>query len=54
MWFWYITQARLEAAEREREARNERLARSFQRASVRADAPRERFFLRLRQAGHHA
>jgi hypothetical protein len=54
MWFWYITQARLEAAEREREARNERLARSLRRASVRPDAPREPLLLRLRQAGHRA
>lgn len=54
MWFWYITQARLEAAEREREARSERLARSFQRASVRPDTPRQPFLLRLRQAGHRA
>lgn len=59
MWFWYSTQARLEAAERERDARNDRLAGLLRRArdgrvaQVEPLAPRLHFTLRLRQALHH-
>lgn len=56
MWFWYITQSRLEAADRERIAREDRLARaaraSRSKPSARSDT-HEQFLLRLRQAVHH-
>lgn len=56
MWFWYITQSRLEAADRERIAREDRLARAARasrgKPSARSDT-QEQFLLRLRQAVHH-
>ncbi|MGH2467915.1 MAG: hypothetical protein ACRDGL_09345 [Candidatus Limnocylindrales bacterium] len=57
MWFWYITQARLEGAERERVAQQDRLARGIRKGRVAQSeplAPHLQVLLRIRQAVHHA
>lgn len=56
MWFWYITQARFDAAERERVARQDRLARALRKGRVAQSEPLDQrisVLLRLRQAVHH-
>lgn len=56
MWFWYITQARFDAAERERVARQDRLARALRKGRVAQSEPLEQrisVLLRLRQSVHH-